>query len=211
MFRHAAVVAAGLIAVACARPAWACECESDGPAYNAQAARDRAQLIFEGVVDKQGQQSGFSGAGQVDLSAVKAHRSVVSSSKLSLSNGDDCAPQTLENGKRYLFYVGDAASMHINACSRVVAFPEAQAEVDALALPNVAPADPATPVARSAPGEPSDAPSSAAEEPPTVPPQAGGCGSCQTDSGRAPRPGIVVLLALAAASRWRRYFPKSHP
>ena len=194
MFRAIApfIVSAAVLA-APLRDALACQCASNGPAYNVEAAKNSSSLIFEARVDEQGPQDGFSGASRVKLADLKAHRGAAPGTALTLTNGDDCPPKQLESGQRYLFYLRDASSLHINACYRVVAFPGAQEEIAALGGPSRSPSEPSHP-APEAPAAPT------ASGVPSAPPQSGGCAACSAGSteSRTSSHGLW-LLALTAA------------
>jgi MYXO-CTERM domain-containing protein len=129
---------------------------------------------------------------------VKAHRGAAPGTALTLTNGDACMVVGLENGQRYLFYQRDATSLHINACSRVVAFPGAQEEIAALSGPSGSPGErpPPAPVASAAP---------TTGGAPSLPPRSGSCASCHVgpDESR-PTSQRLWVLALAAALAVRR-------
>jgi MYXO-CTERM domain-containing protein len=209
MFRYIAPIAVGAaVLVTPLRDALACQCSTDAPAVDVEAARG-ASFIFEARVATQGPMAGHSvpSAGRrpvpaahrwLDLADVKAHRGAAPGTALTLTNGDACAPVILENGQRYLFYLYDTASLHINACGRAVAFPGAQEEIAALSGPSGSPGErpqPA-PVVSAAP---------TTGGAPSLPPQSGSCASCRVGpaESRPPSQGLWVL-ALAAALAVRR-------
>ncbi|NUP12834.1 MAG: hypothetical protein HOW73_42895 [Polyangiaceae bacterium] len=212
MLRTIAFVVVAVV-VAPLRSAFACQCASEGPAYNLAAAQAQSTLIFEGRVESLGPHSGTLEGAPVQLADVKAHRGTLSSEELRLTNGDECSSQQLEKGKRYLFYLGKASVLHINACSRVIAFPEADKEVTALAgatgAPSAAgpPDDPSQPTPPPPTLEPEDA--NARDEratggAPTVPSDSGGCASCQAGGeGRDPRlyGGVALAMIVGVATR----------
>lgn len=195
MFRYLAPIAVGAaVLVTPLRDALACQCSTDAPAVDVEAARRWASFIFEARVATQGPQAaGRSVPLRLELADVKAHRGAAPGTALTLTNGDACAAIRLENGQRYLFYLYDAASLHINACSRVVAFPGAQEEIAALSGPSGSPGErpqPA-PVVSAAP---------TTGGAPSLPPQSGSCASCHVGPAESrPTSQGLWLLALAAA------------
>lgn len=193
MFRYLALITVCAVVLAAPlRDALACQCAADAPAVDVEAAR-RSGFIFEARVVTQTPRDGTSLPFQLELADVKVHRGAAQGTELTLTNGGACAPAPVEIGQRYLFYLGDAAHLHINACSRVVAFPGAQKEIAALSAPSGSPGEqpPPAPVVSAPP---------ATSEAPSLPPRSGSCASCQvgtTESGSGSQ-GLWLLAAVAA-------------
>jgi hypothetical protein len=199
MFRYLAAIAVGAAVLASpVRDALACQCSSDGPAYSVEAAREWSSFIFEARVETQRPRAGGAPWLQLELVDVKAHRGAAPGTALTLTNGDVCGQKQLAKGQRYLFYLRDASSVHINACSRVIAFPDAQEEVAALGGARTSPSE-----GPQAPPDVPAAPTTAAPTRsgvPSVPPQSGGCSACHAAPTESkPTSQGSWLLALAAA------------
>jgi MYXO-CTERM domain-containing protein len=199
-----------------ARIAEACLCASDGPARNAAAAREVAQLVIEAKVQAHGPVSGYTGARALSLVEVKAHRGVAPGTSMSLDNGGDCAAAQVEVGGRYLFYLLDAKDKTLTTCDRVVELASAQDEIAVLegkagAVADPPAVDPPSTEPPSAdepsPEQPGPAPALAPDPPLQVAakPARGGCAGCAVGNEPAGRwyALAVVLVGLALRRRAR--------